>query len=560
MKAAHTSLPSTWQRLRDNIRKSGGFARVLLVALVASAASTTAPAQGLSTYAFGINYTQSGLSTGKTDDLKKARMNIIRLGGNARNNEAFWRNKYNWVNDVEYVKVILNAEPIIQLPIGLPTSEVADWVYFFNVTKGYNIKFWTIGNEPDPGGNFADLSNWMNSTSFNQNPSNGLPNNFTYSQWEARFIGLADALKQYDGSAKIVGPDFRLFYREAIDLEYARFLTNVGSRAVTGNAGLPLLDYFSFHYYPTQGDPESVLKPRFDAVQNLLNQANGTRPWADLRMALTELNGEKTGTALPWWFNTGQFVATMSKLALANDAFCITPWSVYENSGCRCGTDFSFYNTDDSRRPTMHHFAMLSENRRANYMPPTQANYADQIVTLGMREANTTNAGYTIMLMNTSSATRSFNISLNNAYQGITSNVQIKFAGYAGVTNTPLTGSIPPTTTFLFRCDANGNFISKLIFSEQDNAPHYRTALASADASAAPALAVYPNPTTGTLTMQFDADATQATLCDLTGRVWRTQALSSRSEQLDMRALPAGVYVLSVRTAHGEIRQKVVKE
>ena len=89
MKAAHTSPFSAGQRLRNSIRKSGGFARVLLVALVAGAASTTAPAQGLIPYAFGINNTQSGLSAGKTTDLKNARMNIIRLGGKARNNEAF---------------------------------------------------------------------------------------------------------------------------------------------------------------------------------------------------------------------------------------------------------------------------------------------------------------------------------------------------------------------------------------------------------------------------------------------------------------------------------------
>ena len=517
-------------------------------------------AQGLSSYAFGINYTQSGLSAGKAADLKKARLNIIRLGGNARNNEAQWRDKYSWVNDIEYVKYTLNAEPIIQLPIGLPTTEVADWVYFFNVTKGYNIKFWTIGNEPDPGGTYTDLQNWVNGTPFNQNPSNGLPNNFNYSQWEARFIGLANALKAYDATAKVVGPDFRLFYKEAIDLEYARFVANVGHRACSSNAGAPLLDYLGFHFYPTKAELESVLAPRFDAVQALLNQANTQRPWADLRLAVTELNGEKTGSALPWWFNTGQFVATMTKLALAHDAFCVTPWSVYENSGCRCGTDYSFYNTDDSRRPTMHHFAMLSENRRANYMPSTQTNYPDQMVALGMRETGTSNAGYTIMLMNTSSSTRAFNISLNNAYQGSSTSVQVKFAGYTNVTNTPLTGSIPPTTTFLFRCDANGNFVSKLIFSEQDNAPHYRTALATAEAPATPAFAVYPNPAASTLSIQLGTDATQATLRDLTGRVCRTQPLTGQAGQMDIQQLPAGVYMLSVSTAQGEVRQKVVKE
>ncbi|MDQ2769230.1 MAG: T9SS type A sorting domain-containing protein [Bacteroidota bacterium] len=563
MKADDTSFRRFEQHLRHFTWKSGGPGPWLLavVMLVGAAFAGPVRAQGLSPYVFGINYTQGGLSAGKTNDLKKAGMKIIRLGGNERNHDIKWRNKYDWVNDIEYVKYTLNAEPIIQLPIGLPTSEVSDWVYFFNVTKGYNIKFWTIGNEPDPGDNLDALKAWLNGTVFYQTSNNGLPNDFNYSQWETRFINLANALKAYDGTAKIVGPDFRLFYTEAVNLEYARFLTNVGHRACSSNANVPLLDYFGFHFYPSTTKTESDLEAPFNALQALLNQANSQRSWADLRMAVTELNGEKTGSYLPWWFNTGQFVATMTKLALAHDAFCITPWSVFEHSGDRTGTDFSFYNPDDSRRSTMHHFALLSENRRANYMPSTQANYANQIVALGMRETGTSNAGYTIMLMNTTSSTRSFNISLNGSYQGSSSSAQVKFSGYANVTNTPLTGSIAPTTTLLFRCDANGNFISKQIYSQGEPGPHFRTALATADAAdAIETLRVFPNPAASILTIELGQDATQATLRDLTGRVCRTQLLTGRAGQLNIEELPAGVYLLSVRTAQGEVTQKVVKE
>ena len=550
------------QHVRCFISKSGGLGQWLLAAIMLVGAAFAGPgrAQGLSPYAFGINYTQSGLSAGKTADLKKAGMKIIRLGGNERNNSIKWRSKYDWVNDIEYVKYTLNAEPIIQLPIGLPTSEVSEWVYFFNVTKGYNIKLWTIGNEPEPGDNLDALKAWLNGTVFYQSGDNGLPNDFSYSQWEGRFVKLANALKAYDSTAKIVGPDFRLFYTEAINLEYARFLTNVGHQACASNASVPLLDYFAFHFYPSTTKTESALQAPFDAVQTLLNQANTQRPWADLRMAVTELNGEKTGSYLPWWFNTGQFVATMTKLALAHDAFCITPWSVYEHDGCRCETDFSFYNTDDSRRSTMHHFALLSENRRANYMPSAQANYADQIVALGMREAGTTNAGYTIMLMNTTSSTRTYNISLNGTYQGTSSSVQVKFSGYSTVTNTALTGSIAPTTTLLFRCDANGNLVSKKSYSQGEATPHFRPALAAAEAAVPETLRVFPNPTAGVLSIELGADAGQATLRDLTGRICRTQALTGQAGQMNIGQLPAGVYVLSVRTTQGEVRQKVVKE
>jgi hypothetical protein len=579
MRMRTTQNPTTQRGafLRETARKTNGLLKSCLTGLLGLAAVGTTAAQssvGVSPYAFGINYTQSNLNTGKLNDLKTAGLTVVRLGGNARNNETPWDNKYSWVNDIEYVKYTLNAEPIIQLPIGLPTTDVDDWVYFFNVTKGYNIKYWTIGNEPEPGGTFADVQAWVNGAPFDQHATNGransLTNNFNYGQWEARFVALANALKSYDNTAKIIGPDFRLFYTQAIDLEYARFIANVGHQACASNANLPLLDVFSFHYYSYRGDAESVLKPLFDKVQGFITTANDQRPaaWSRLRLALTEVNGSvttptRTSSSQPWYFNAGQFVAIMTKLALANGAFCVTPWSVYESNGCRCGTDFSAYNSDDSRRSTLTHFALLSENRRANYMPGTQLNPTDQLVFIGMREQNTANAGYTIMLSNRWSTARSFNITLDNVYRGSSADAQITFNGYAGVTANPLVGSIPANTTFVFRCNASGVFVDKLIYSEADasaNAkPHFRTALANTTSTLDEGLNIFPNPAQDVLNVHINADAGQATLTDLTGRVCLTQALT-RTSQLNLQGLARGLYTLTVATPTGPTHQKIEKQ
>ena len=544
------------------LKSSAAKAKALTALLVGSlvyATAFTAAAQVVKSNFFGINMWYGQPNATQSTDLKKAGLNLYRLGGNGRNNDAAYLNMYNWVSDIEYVKYTLNAEPIIQLPIGLSFTAVKDWVYFFNVTKGYDIKYWTIGNEPDPGGGYANLQNWMNGQKFYQSSIN----NLNYGDFKYRFVNLANELKQasdqfHNGQCIIVGPDFRLFYKEAIDLEYSRFLTDVGNSASTN--GKPLLDVFAFHYYATQADAESVLKARFDGVQALLNTANGLRSFPDLPLAVTEVNGEaSTGTALPYWFNTGQFVATMTKLALAKGAFCVTPWSIYESAGNRGTTDFSFYNSDNTRRPTMHHFAMLSENKRAEYMPEAQANYADQLVCLGMRQAGT-GGGYTVMLMNTTSAARSFNISLNNAYQGTTSDVQIRMQGYAGVTNTPLTGSIPATTTFLFRCDAAGNFISKLIFSQSDAGPHLRQALATAPGtSGEPDLAVYPNPVAGSFALAGLAGPADLTVRNTLGDNVLHQQVAA-GEAVDISALPAGLYLLDIRTANAHTVRKMVKQ
>lgn len=540
-------------------KSKGSVSTALLIVSLFCITVLSASAQGVKPNFFGINMWYGQPNAAQSTDLKRAGLNLYRLGGNDRNNNATYLNMYNWVNDIEYVKYTLNAEPLIQLPIGLSFAAVKDWVYFFNVTKCYDIKYWTIGNEPDPGGGLANLQNWINGQKFYQTDIN----NLNYSDFEYRFVNLANELKQasdqfHNGQCIVVGPDFRLFYQEAINLEYKQFLTNVGNRGSTN--GKPLLDVFAFHYYATQADAESVLKSRFDAVQALLNTANSLRSFPDLPLAVTEVNGEaSTGTALPFWFNTGQFVATMTKLALAKGAFCVTPWSVYESAGDRGPTDFSFYNSDNSRRPTLHHFAMLSENKRAEYMPEAQANYADQLVCLGMRQAGS-GGGYTLMLMNTTSAARSFNISLNNTYHGTTSDVQIKMQGYAGVTSTPLTGSIPATTTFLFRCDAVGNFVSKLIFSQSDAAPHLRQALATTPAvSGQQVLGVYPNPVIERFALAGLDGPADLTVRNSLGTIVLHERVAIDGA-VDMSSLPGGLYLLHISTAGEQLVRKIVKQ
>ena len=173
-------------------------------------------------------------------------------------------------------------------------------------------------------------------------------------------------------------------------------------------------------------------------------------------MAVTELNAEaKLSTASiwrPYGFGAGQFVATMTKLALEKRAFCVTPWSIYENDGSQGSSDFSLYNLNNTRRSTMHHFALISQNKRANYMPGAQSGYADDIVFLGMRDTN----GYTVLLMNTSATGRSVSVSLNNQYQG-TNTVRVKLEGYGSVSNNFISDFIPARSTFLYRLNAAGS-------------------------------------------------------------------------------------------------------
>jgi hypothetical protein len=525
-----------------------------------------AAAQGVpvSTNFFGINYWNNQPNATITADLKTAQMKLYRIGGNERNRNTNvaahdWSMKETWLPLVNYIKSNLNGEPLVQLPIGLTDAQVTTWVNYFTSN---GVSYFAIGNEADPAPDQMSMTDWVT----NNQPYLGL----SYYGFRDRFKAMARLVKQANNNCKIIGGDFRLFYDQPISLYYSNFISDVGDEYVTvGTRKIPLLDTFSFHYYDSQGNREQVLTSRFDAVQGYLNSVNTTRhnidaTWTDLRMAVTEVNTEAKTSSLwkPYGFTAGQFVATMTKLALARRAFCVTPWSIYESNGNQGGTDFSLYNANNTRRSTMHHFALLSQNQRLNYMPgdqETNASYSkDDLVFLGMRDAT----GYTVLLMNNSDNARTYSISLDNTYRG-TASARIKLEGYSGVSTDLRTGTINGHMSILYRLTASGTFESKTYYDNNDAAPVLQrpaNVTATAGASSTAAVAVYPNPATTSFTLDGLAGPVEVALHSLMGQ----QVLRQRQEgaaPVDISRLAAGTYLLTVTTETGQVlRRKVTKE
>lgn len=535
----------------------------LLALLAGGAAALPAAAQGVPVNAnfFGINYWNNQPNATITADLKTAQMKLYRIGGNERNRNTNpardWSVKENWLPLVSYIKNTLNGEPLVQLSINLTDAQVTTWVNYF---ASNGVSYFAIGNEADPSPDQMSMTDWVT----NNQPYLGL----SYYGFRDRFKAIARLVKQASNNCKIVGGDFRLFYDQPISLYYSNFIADVGDEYVTvGTRKIPLLDSFSFHYYDSAGNREQVLGSRFDTVQGYLDNVNATRhgidaTWTDLRMAVTEVNTEAktTSTWKPYGFTAGQFVATMTKLALAKRAFCVTPWSISESNGDQGGTDFSLYNADNTRRSTMHHFALLSQNQRANYMPgdqETNASYPkDDLVFLGLRDAT----GYTVLLMNNSATARTYSISLDNTYRG-TASARIKLEGYAGVSTDLRTGTINAHMSILYRLTAAGTFESKTYYDDNDAAPVLqRTALASASAAGRPAVAVYPNPASHSVALDGLAGPVEVTLRSLTGQVVLHQQQDAAAA-LDLSRLPSGTCLLTVSTPAGPVlHQKVTKE
>jgi hypothetical protein len=104
-------------------------------------------------------------------------------------------------------------------------------------------------------------------------------------------------------------------------------------------------------------------------------------------------------------------------------------------------------------------------------------------------------------------------------------------------------------------------------FSKADGQPRSSVArfsmagvLSAASAQAQPTTEVYPNPAHGTLQVRVDASArpSRLALLDVTGRVVRTQRVTQPQLTLDVRHLPAGVYLLRVDYADGPVTRRVV--
>ena len=108
--------------------------------------------------------------------------------------------------------------------------------------------------------------------------------------------------------------------------------------------------------------------------------------------------------------------------------------------------------------------------------------------------------------------------------------------------------------------DAAGNFVSKLIFSQSDAAPHLRGALATAPGAVdQQALAVYPNPAAESFVLTDLAGPGDLTVRNMLGKVVLHQRVNADAV-IDIRSLPVGLYLLNVSTPKGQLVRKLVKQ
>ncbi|MEV7026538.1 cellulose binding domain-containing protein [Kitasatospora sp. NPDC093558] len=214
------------------------------------------------------------------------------------------------------------AQPIITANYGSGTpQEAAAWVQYANVTKGYGIKYWEIGNEVYGNGEYG--AKWEYDTHSSKSATAYANNVLQY----------VSAMKAADPSVKIGAvlttpgywPDGMVGPGDTMDWNHT-VLSIAGSK----------IDFAIVHAYPTSTSPADLLtKPQAQnanitgAVRSLINQYAGSNA-PNVGIAVTEANAQAYLDTSP----NGLFAPDNYLTWLENGAFNVDWWDLRNGTDC----------------------------------------------------------------------------------------------------------------------------------------------------------------------------------------------------------------------------------
>ncbi len=191
----------------------------------------------------------------------------------------------------------LGAEPAITVRLLDGTPEAAaSWVHYANIEKGYNIRYWSIGNEP----NFFVAV--LRAPSYTTEDLN--------KQWRA----IAEAMLAVDPTITLVGPDISQYVPLKIKDDNIEYLEGSGGGDPTDDLGKDWLQEFlrangdlvrivSIHRYPYPGgnptasatiDGLRANSKEWDTIIPNLRQIIHEAAGRDIPIAVTEYNSNSS--------------------------------------------------------------------------------------------------------------------------------------------------------------------------------------------------------------------------------------------------------------------------
>ena len=372
----------------------------------------------------------------------------IRFGGIASDQNK--PTHYQYIKMIDSIRA-KGMEPIIQVPFNngaYTASQAAEIVYYINITRKKNIKYWIIGNEPDHVYKYSSSS-----------------------QVAPYLKAFSSAMKNADPSIKTIGPE-TAWYNSGI----INGLTSPGGPYdVTGkdNNGRYYIDYISFHTYPFNGtqsrsDVVNYLQTPDKFNDNLItlnarlascNSFHNRTGDSEIKIAVTEANVNYMNSSSDnlqgngaTSFIGGQFWAEMLSVAMKNKVEIFNFWSVIEGNSIALNIGFlNKYN--GNKQPSYYHFKMLAENFRGVFLSGTD-NQGDVKAFGSKNELQTI-----VVILNQNSTTdHAFNLRLNN--DNVTGSQSLRINIDAGISK-EYSGTIQNQSTTLLIFDNLGNILKK---------------------------------------------------------------------------------------------------
>lgn len=437
------------------------FAKLFTTALTLLTITIAVNAQEISPMLFGQNSWMPD-STGTTflnghvhqkwADIQESGAQSIRFGGIAPDKDM--PTNYQYIRMIDSIRN-RGMEPIVQVSYwaGKYTPEqAAELVDFINKKSGKNIKYWSIGNEPDHGSSYK----------------------YNKADQVAPYIrAFSRAMKNVDPTIKIIGPDCAWYNKQIIPA----LVTPNGPHDITGKSpeGHYYIDIISFHEYPFKGNQnrdqvisnltekdkfEDKLKDLKARIQNA-DKVHGRTGDNALKMAVTEANigyqdpknNGVTGIGTEGFIG-GQFWVEMMGLSIKHEVFSINFWAVTNALG--------YISKENVKRPTYYHFKMMSENFKGAYAD-TKTNLKD---VKAFASKNGSQVAVMVMNQNTS-ANHKFTLKFNTS--AIDGNDPLKINIDAGIEG-QYADQVGSQSTLLLVFDASGNIIKKCEYSLEQHA------------------------------------------------------------------------------------------
>lgn len=491
-------------------------------------------------------------------NIKESKTSIIRFGGIQSDRDR--------PTNFQYIKMIDSVraqgmEPIIQVSFHkwkYTAAQAAEVVNYINVTKGRNVKYWIIGNEPD------------------------LEYAYTTANQVASYIKpFASAMKNVDPNIIIIGPETAWYNTGIIN----GLTTPNGPDDITGKDanGRYYVDIISFHSYPFDGTQTRAqvisklaapggLQDNLATLNTRLascNAAHGRSGNAALKTAVTECNINYKNATTDNLNGLGvnsfigaQFIAEMLSVGMKNGVSTMNLWSVVEGNNQELNIGYIDAITGN-KKPAYYHYKMVADNFKGSFVSGT----TNQANVKAFGSNNGTNI--TVMVMN-QELTNNFNytVRLNGSTVGGANPLKINLN--AGI-NVEYNDVIPAQSTILLTFNAQGTLVKKMDYSLAQHATANLAPTTTQFSSLATgvnanegndvgtlkgfSINVFPNPANSKFTVELDRKNPEekkfeVQLFDLMGRlVYNTTSIfSDRKVEIDLSgsSIAEAVYIVRV--------------